>query len=119
MKKFVKITALMLVVIMSVALLASCGLSEKTAEKINNAHKDGEDMSVADVKKLCGGDPTFNFTEPVTNSGLMVWVSGCANADDVKAKTEAGQSLKALYVTFALGKATGAVFQDYDENKKS
>lgn len=119
MKKFARITALLLVVIMSVALLASCGVSEKTAEKINKAHSDGEDMSIADVKKLCGGDATYDYVGKVTNTGIMVWVSGCKNDDDVKAKKDAGKSLKALYVTFAGGKATGASYQEYDENKKS
>lgn len=116
MKKFAKITALMLVVIMSVALLASCGVSQKTADKINDAFKNGEAMSVADVKKLCG-DPTIDFS--VAGTGLLVFVNGCKTSDDVKKQLDDGKTPKALYVTCIAGKATAAVFQDYDENKKS
>lgn len=111
MKKTVKVVALMLVVVLSLALLASCGVSEKTAEKINQAAKDGKAMTPDEVKKLCGGDPTFGVD--VLVAGEMIWVSGCKNADDVQKKLDDGKSLKALYVTFVLGKATSAVYKDY------
>lgn len=116
MKKFAKITALMLVIIMSVALLASCGISQKTADKINQAAKDGEAMSVEDVKKTCGGDPTYDLR--VLGTGFLVWVSGCKTAEDVQKQLDAGKTPKALYVSVVAGKATGAVFQDYDKDKK-
>ncbi len=118
MKKFTKIAALMLVVIMSVALLASCGISEKTAEKVNKAAKDGEPMSVADLEKLCGGEATFDLRGQLTASGFMVWVSGCKDAEAVQKKLDEGKTPKALYVMVVGGKATTAVFQDYDKDKK-
>lgn len=116
MKKVVKITALMLVIVMSIALLASCGVSEKTAEKVNQAVKDGEPMTVDKLKKTCGGEPTADLR--VGSTGFMVWVQGCKNMDEVQAKRDAGKTLKALYVMVVGGKATSATFQDYDENKK-
>ena len=115
MKKFAKIMALTMVVVLSVLVLASCGINEKTAEKINNAAKEGEAMSIADVKKLCGGDPTFGVD--VTVAGVMTWVSGCKNAEDVKKKLDDGKKLKSLTVTFVLGKATLAVYGDYTPEK--
>lgn len=115
MKKFAKVMALMLVVVMSLALLASCGVSEKTADKINQAAKDGEHMSVADVKKTCGGDPTIDIS--VAGNGLLVWVNGCKTKEDVQKKVEAEKEVKALYVTVLGGKATAAVYQNYDPNK--
>ncbi len=116
MKKFARITALMLVVVLSLALLASCGISEKTAEKVNQAVKDGEAMSVADLKKLCGGDPTYDLR--VASTGFLVWVSGCKTPEDVQKKLDDGKTPKALYVMVVVGKVTTAVFQDYDKDKK-
>ena len=116
MKKFTKIAALMLVVIMSVALLASCGISEKTAEKVNQATKDGEPMSVADLEKLCGGEATIDLR--VLGSGFLVWVSGCKDAEAVQKKLDESKTPKALYVMVVAGKATTAVYQDYDKDKK-
>lgn len=116
MKKFARITALMLVVIMSVALLASCGISEKTAEKVNQSIKDGNPMTVDELKKTCGGDATIDAR--VMGTGFMIWVQGCKNADDVQKKLDDGKTPKALYVMVVGGKATTAVFQDYDKDKK-
>ncbi len=118
MKKIARITALMLVVVLSLALLASCGISEKTAEKVNQAVKDGEAMSVADLKKLCGGDPTYDLRVVGTGTGFLVWVSGCKTPEDVQKKLDDGKTPKALYVMVLGGKATTAVFQDYDKDKK-
>ena len=115
MKKFVKVMALMLVVVMSVALLASCGVSEKTAEKINQAAKDGEAMTVEEVKKLCGGDPTVGVD--IVLAGEMIWISGCKNLEDAQKKYEDGKTLKALFVTFVLGKATFADYKDWTHSK--
>lgn len=117
MKKFAQVMAVVMLVVMSLALLVSCGVSEKTAEKINNAAKNKDTiMSVDDVKKLCGGDPTADLS--VLGTGFLVWVNGCKNLDEVNAKIEDGKTVKALYVSIAGGKATGAVYQDYDKNKK-
>ncbi len=116
MKKFAKITAIAMVVVLSVVLLASCGVSQKTADKINEAFKNGEPMSVADVKKLCG-DPTADLT--IAGSGLLTFVNGCKTIEEANQKRKDGKSVKALYVTCVAGKATGAIFQDYDPDKKS
>ncbi len=116
MKKFTKIAALMLVVIMSVALLASCGVSEKTAEKVNKSSKDGEPMSVADLEKLCGGEATIDLR--VLGTGFLVWVNGCKDAEAVQKMLDDGKTPKALYVSVVGGKAVSAVFQDYDKDKK-
>jgi len=116
MKKFAKITAVVMLVVLSVMMLASCGVSQSTADKINKATSDGESMSVADAKKLCGGEPTIDLS--ALGTGLLVYVNGCKNLEDVNAKIEAGKTPKALYVTIAAGKAIAAVFQDYDADKK-
>lgn len=120
MKKFAKVAALMLLVIMSVALLASCGVSEKSAEKVNNAAKDKKFMSIEECKKAFG-DPTLDLTATILGhtGGALVWINGCKNADDVKAKLDAGKELKALTVTIADGVATSATYGVYkpDESK--
>lgn len=48
----------------------------------------------------------------------MTWVSGCKTAEDVAKKVENNEQLKALVVTVVLGKATGAVYGDYNPDKK-
>lgn len=117
MKKTMKIVSLMLVVVMSLALLTSCGISQKTADDINAAVKTGELKTLDELKKQLG-DPTTGGVDPITKSGVLVWVNGCKNLEDVYAKVDAGKTLKALTVTFVAGKATLAAYGDYTPEKK-
>lgn len=118
MKKLVKIAAVMLVAVMSLALLVSCGVSEQSAEKVNQAVKDKKPMTIEDCKKAFG-NPTLDGTASVITegSGVMVWINGCKDEAALKEKMSKlgeGEKVQGLVVTFAAGKATSAFYGDYD-----
>lgn len=95
--------------------LASCGVSASVADKINEAAKNDEHWTYSEVcKKL--GDPTASVGAGSASSytGAVTWVAGCDDWDDVEDKWEDGKTVKAIVVTFLVGKATSAVYhEDY------
>lgn len=95
--------------------LASCGVSQGLADKINTAAENGEHMTYEQVSKKLG-DPTIEVGGGSANTytGVLTWVSGCDTLEEIEAKWEDGKKVKAIVVTFTLGKAVGAIYhEDY------
>lgn len=114
MKKTLKTIILSLILAIALA-FTGCGVSQSSADKINEAVKNGEPMSVEEVEKLCG-DPTFELL--MAGTGTYIYVAGCDEWDDVEEKLKEEKPMKAIIVTFVAGKATLAVYNDNYDGKK-
>ena len=115
MKKTLK--TIMLSLILAVCLAFSgCGVSQSMADKINDAAKKGEPMSVTDVMKRLGDDPAV---EALTlGTGVLIYVQGCDDWEDVEEKLNRGENMKAIIITCLAGDATGAVYNDNYKGEK-
>lgn len=92
--------------------LASCGINEKSAEKINVAAAKEDHFTYEEVIKKYG-TPVVNGVVSgfgVEETGVCTWYEGCENMDEVNAKLEKGKSIDVLVVTFANGLATKAEY---------
>lgn len=106
--------SLFAVVIAFVLTLASCGkISEKYADKINEAAEAGEHYELEKIRKDLGDEAVEVL---FLNSGVVVAVKGCESLDDVKAKLDEGKTVKGLLVTIVAGKATAAKYTEITED---
>ena len=105
-----RILAFLLVAVMLVCALASCGnISESYAEKINEAAKAGEHYTYEKVVKDLGDDAVeLAYHE----SGVVIAVKGCSSIDDISKKIDDGETVKGIVVTMVAGKATYAVYKE-------
>lgn len=108
--KLVKRLSLFTVLFAFVLTLASCSkVSQKYADKINEAAEAGENYSLAQVKEDLG-DEAIEIL--VFNNGVIIAVKGCTSYDDLKAQIDEGKTVKGLIVSIAFGKATGAKYTE-------
>ena len=109
-KTFVKAIAFMLVSVMLVFALASCGkISESYADKINKAAEKGEHYTYDQVVEDLGE----NAVEiAIAGTGVVVAVKDCDSLEDIQEKLEDGKKVKGIVVTMAFGKATGAKYKE-------
>ena len=126
--KFFKVCLLVLVFGLSVFALTGCSanISQKTADKINEAAENNEHLTLDDVKKKLG-DPTIEIV------GTYTWIAGI-DAEEYKElleisldfighteeeRKEAAEKLnkKAIIVTVLNGKATHATFVEKYEKE--
>ncbi|MBE5749236.1 MAG: hypothetical protein E7346_00030 [Clostridiales bacterium] len=114
MKKTLKTIILSLILAVALA-FTGCGVSQSTADKINEAAKNGEPLSVEEVKDMVG-DPLFDGL--VLGTGVIIYVAGCDSWEEVEENVKAEKPMKALIVTCAVGKATGAVYNDNYKGEK-
>lgn len=117
MKKGMKFLALACAGLM----LVGCGVSQKTADKINAAaatESKKDDWTYAKCVKTLG-EPTINgyVSSALVSGGICQWVVGCKNAEELSTKVEAGKELNALTVTFVGEYAASASFGKYNEKK--
>ena len=106
--------SLFAVVVAFVLTLASCGkISEKYADKINEAAEAGEHYDVEKIRKDLGDEAVEIL---VLNSGVIVAVKGCESYEDIKTKLDEGKTVKGLLVTVFAGKATGAKYTEITED---
>ena len=99
----------LLVLVVSLVLMVSltgCGFASK-AEKVEKQWKDGETLSLADIKDTMG-DPTSEAL--VVGTGVVVWIEGCKTWEDAQAKWDEGEKMAALVVTVALNNVAGVKF---------
>ena len=115
MKKTLRTMLLALVLAVCLA-FTGCGISQSAADKINEAMKNGEPMTVAEVKKKYGEEPTYEAL--TAGSGVIVYVDGCDTWEEVEEKLKNGDNMKAMIVTCLLGNATGAVYNDNYKGEK-
>ena len=90
--------------------LTACGISQKTADKINEAAEADEHYTTTTLVDEFGA-PTMDIT--ILSNGVMIWVNGCDTLEEVEAKWDDGKTVKALVVGIAFGKAISA---SYDED---
>lgn len=116
MKKTFK--TMLLAMILAVCLaFTGCGISQSTVDKINKASKEGEPMTIEQIKRKLGDDYLDGTLFP-GGTGVMIFVEGCDDWEDVYDNLNEGKSMKAVIVTCAGGKAVGAVFKDEYKGEK-
>lgn len=89
--------------------LVSCGISEKSAEKINVAAAKEDHMTYVELEKKYG-EPAIDL-----NLGMLgrtcTWLEGCATVEEADAKVDSGKTVDMLVVTFdGDGKAVKAEY---------
>ncbi|MCH5171441.1 MAG: hypothetical protein J1F31_01210 [Erysipelotrichales bacterium] len=91
--------------------LASCGISQSAADKINKAREDGKHLTYDQLIKDYG-KPTYDLTAEVfgSRSGDVTWVKGCDSSTKVKEKLDNGEKLSALTVVILNNKAMSATW---------
>lgn len=99
--------------------LAACGVSAKTAEKINEAAKAKEYMTWTEVVEELGTDYTgLSIGDADTVTGAVVWYKGYKTYDEAKAAVDAGKTVKMITVTFFLGDAQKAEYSEWTAEEK-
>lgn len=106
MTKTIKNLLVLVVALVLMVSLTGCGFASK-AEKVEQQWKDGETLSLADIKDTMG-DPTSEAL--VVGTGVVVWVEGCKTWEEAKAKWDKGEKMAALVVTVALNNVAGVKF---------
>jgi hypothetical protein len=115
MKKTLKTMILAMILAVCLA-FTGCGISQSTVDKINEAAKEGEPMTIEQVKKRLGDD--YLEGTLALGSGVMIYVKGCDDWEDVQENLDEGKSMKAVIVTCVGGNAVGAVFKDEYKGEK-
>ena len=106
-KVFKSILAIVVVLALTVTLVG-CGFASK-AEKLAEDFEAGEKFSLADIKDKMG-DPTSEVLDPITKSGVVIWIDGCENMDEAKAKWDKGEKMGALVVGVAANNVISVKF---------
>ncbi len=106
MTKTFKSILVLVVAFMLTLTLVGCGFASK-AEKLEAEFAEGEKLSLADIKDKMG-DPTSEAL--IMNSGVVIWIDGCKNMDEAKAKWDEGKKMDALIVTVVANNVTSVDF---------
>ena len=113
MKKFFR-GMLAAIACFGLILLVSCSnVSQSYADKINNAAKDGEAISLDQVRKDLGDDRAEII---FAGSGAIIAVKGCKSLEDIKTKVDNGEDVEGIIVTILLNKATSAEYRKITTN---
>ena len=100
-----------LVALVLVVSLASCSkVSQKYADKVNEAAEAGECYTLAQVKEDLG-DEAIEIIVPVINTGVVIAVKGCESYDEIKAKLDEGKEAKGIIIAIAGGEAKSAEYR--------
>lgn len=91
--------------------LTGC-VNQGMADKINKKADSEEGYTYAQLVKDYG-EPTIDFS----GFGLVIYVKGCKDADEVEEKYEDGKELKAVYVSIIMNKVVKAEFKEYAPEK--
>jgi hypothetical protein len=115
-----KIVSLVLVCILMVGVLASCGsnISEAYAKKINDAAKAKESLTYEEVMKALG-DEAIDITADIPvvgRAGIIIAVKGVTSQEDLEKLVDEGEEVKGIVITIAAGKATGAKYGEINED---
>ncbi len=94
--------------------LVSCSnVSQSYADKINKAAKDGEAITLDQVRKDLGDDRAEIV---VLNSGVIISVKGCKSIEDIKTKIDNNEDVEGIVVTILASKATAAEYRKITAN---
>ena len=91
--------------------LVGCGVSQGTADKINDAAKEKDYMTWTEVVDILGTDYvglSGGNAENVT--GWVYWYKGYETMEEVNEALEAGKTVKYIRVDFFLGEAKNAEY---------
>ncbi|MBP5356801.1 MAG: hypothetical protein J6Y68_01460 [Clostridia bacterium] len=121
MKKAIRISAAVLLVVLALSLIACGSVSKDYADKINNAAKNKEHLTYSAVIGDLG-DPAVNGVATLGGSGesgVCIWYKGCKTVSEAKEKKDKGEKIESITITFLDGKATAAVYlADADPDAK-
>lgn len=106
MSKSFKSILLLVVALMLTLTLTGCGFASK-AQKIEEDFKDGEEMSLKDIKDKMG-DPTSEVL--VMNSGAVIWIEGCDTLEEAQKKWDDGKTMDALVITVVANNVTAVKY---------
>ena len=114
-----KIVSLILICILMVGVLASCGsnISESYAKKINDAAKK-EALTYEEVMADLG-DEAIDITVAIPivgRGGVIIAVKGVKSQEDLEKLVEEGKEVKGIVITIAGGKATAAKYGEINED---
>ena len=113
MKRVLKLSSLLLVLVACFTLASCSKISESYAEKINKAAEKEDYITYEQVKKALGDDAIFVGVEVLGSAnGFVIGVKGCESLDDIEAKLEEGKTLKGIIIGIVDSKATGAEYKE-------
>lgn len=116
MKKVLKLTSLMLLLV-CVCTLASCSkVSQSYANKINKAAENDKHYTYAEVKEDLGDEAVALGVGGDYYTGWVFAVKGCESLEDIEAKLEEGKTVKGIRIDFLLGKAQSAEYSEITED---
>ena len=120
MKKLTKLLSVLVLTLSVVALVACGSVSQKYADKVNDAAKSKKYLTYAEVEKALG-DPTVNASGSgfgVGVTGACTWYKGCKTYDDAKAKVDAGKKVPYITITFADGAAMSSSYSVLESSEE-
>ena len=118
---FVKRFSLVAVICLLLLTVVSCGgVTEKYANKINEAAEAKEYIEYEDVCKKIGEKNLIDLTEEILTSrnGVVIGVKGCNTWDEIEDKLDEGKTVKGIYVVIANGKAIRAEYREITAKDK-
>lgn len=97
--------------------LVGCGVSQSTANKINDAAKAKDPMTWNEVVEILGSDFVADFSVGDANyvTGRVVWYQGYETYEEVKQALESGKTVKKITVDFLLGEAKSAEYEEISQ----
>ena len=116
--KLFKRLSLLAVVVAFVLTLASCGkISQKYADKINEAAENGAPLTFTEVKEDLGDEAVWigSGEQIGAASGVIIAVKGCSTVEDIEAKLDEGKTVKGIIVGVLFNKATSAKYTEITE----
>lgn len=105
-----KIFAILVALVLVVSLASCSKVSQKYADKVNEAAEAGECYTLAQVKEDLG-DEAIEIILPVINTGVVIAVKGCESYDEIKAKLDEGKETKGIIIVIAGGEAKSAEYR--------
>lgn len=115
--KLVKRMSLFAVLFIFVLTLASCSkVSQKYADKINEAAEAGEHYTYEQVKEDLGDEAVWIGLEVLGSAnGVIVAVKGCESVDEIEDKLDEGKTVKGITIVITNSKAISAKYSEITE----
>lgn len=112
-------TLMLTLCLVSVMFLTGC-VNEGMADKINKKADSDKGYSYTSLIEDYG-TPTIGYVDPEKvpfYTGIVIYVNGCENAEEVAEKVDEGKKLKAVYVSIALNVVVNATFKEYNTEEE-
>ena len=113
MKKVLKLSSLLLVLVACFTLASCSKISEGYAKKINKAAEKEDYITYEEVEKALGDEAVFVGVEVLGSAnGVVVAVKGCDSLEDIQAKLDEGKTVKGITIAILNSKATKAEYKE-------